>query len=91
MGVAFLVSFINGFDKFMFLMLMSGLMDLVLPLVLMRDIHNYAGLARGFFVAAHLVLNRARIITMTKKSQMVQHYRPDAKSKKYIYNCTKKK
>jgi len=67
MGVAFLVSFITGFCKFTFLMRMFDLMDRVLPLVLMRDIHNYADLARGFFVAAHLVLNRARIITMTRK------------------------
>jgi hypothetical protein len=55
----------------------------------MSDIHEGAGLARGFFDASHLFLNRARIITMTKKSQPIQHYRPDAKSKKYIYNCKK--
>jgi hypothetical protein len=34
---------------------------------LMSDIHDWAGLTLGFFVAAHLVLNRAWIITMTRK------------------------
>jgi hypothetical protein len=33
----------------------------------MSDIHDWAGLALGFFVAAHLFLNRAWIITMTRK------------------------
>ena len=67
MGGAFLVSFITGFFKFTFLMRMFGLVDLVLPLALMSDIHDWAGLALGFFVAAHLFLNRTWIITMTRK------------------------
>jgi hypothetical protein len=33
----------------------------------MSNVHDWSGLALGFFVAAHLVLNRAWIITMTKK------------------------
>jgi hypothetical protein len=41
--------------------------DLVLPLALMSDIHDWAGLALGFFVAAHLFLNGAWILTMTRK------------------------
>jgi hypothetical protein len=67
MGIAFLVSFITGFFKFTYLMRISGLVDLVLPLALMSDIHDWAGLALGFFVAAHLFLNRAWIIAMTRK------------------------
>jgi len=67
MGGAFLVSFITGFFKFTFLMRMFGLVDLVLPLALMSDIHDWAGLALGCFVAAHLFLNRMWIITMTRK------------------------
>ncbi len=67
MGAAFLVSFSTGFFKFTFLMRMFGLVDLVLPLALMSDIHDWAGLALGCFVAAHLFLNRAWIITMTRK------------------------
>jgi hypothetical protein len=49
MGVAFLVSFITGFLKFTFLMLMFGLVDLVHRLALMSDIHDWAGLALSFF------------------------------------------
>ena len=67
MGAAFLFSFITGFFKFTFLMRMFGMVDLVLPLALMSDIHDWAGLALGCFVAAHLFLNRAWIITMTRK------------------------
>ena len=45
----------------------SAYVDLVLPLALMSDIHDWAGLALGFFVAAHLFLNGAWILTMTRK------------------------
>jgi hypothetical protein len=48
-------------------MRMFGLVELVLPLALMSDIHDWAGLALGFFVATHLFLNRAWIISMTRK------------------------
>jgi hypothetical protein len=44
-----------------------GLVDRVHPLALMSDIHDGAGPAPGFLVAAHLLLNRAWIITMTRK------------------------
>jgi len=67
MGGAFLVSFITGFFKFTFLMRMTGLGDLVLPIALMSTIHDWTGLALGCFVAAHLFLNRAWITTMTRK------------------------
>ena len=67
MGIAFLVSFITGLFKFTYLMRISGLVDFVLPLALMSEIHDWAGLALGFFVVTHLFLNRAWIITMTRK------------------------
>jgi hypothetical protein len=67
MGAAFLLCFITGFFKFTFLMRMVGLTNLVLPLARMSDIHDWAGLALGFFVIAHLFVNRAWIITMTRK------------------------
>jgi hypothetical protein len=67
MGVAFLISFITGIFKFTLLTRTFGLQKLVLPLALMSDIHDWAGLSLGFFVAAHLVLNRAWTITMTRK------------------------
>jgi hypothetical protein len=67
MGIFFLVSFITGFFKFTLLMRILGLTDLVLPLALMSDIHDRSGLALGFFVAAHLFINRHWIKTMTSK------------------------
>jgi hypothetical protein len=48
-------------------MRMFGLVALVLPLALMSDTNDWAGFARDFFVSAHLFINRAWIITMTRK------------------------
>ena len=67
MGVSFLVSFITGMFKFTFFVRIFGLTTRVLPIAQMSNIHDWSGLALGFFVAAHLILNRAWIITMTKK------------------------
>jgi len=67
MGIFFLVSFITGFFKFTLLMRIFGLTDVVLPLALMSDIHDWTGLALGFFVAAHLFVNRGWIKTMTRR------------------------
>jgi hypothetical protein len=39
----------------------------VLPLALMSTIHDWAGLGLGLCVAAHLIINRRWIITMTRK------------------------
>ncbi len=69
MGVMFLVSFITGFFKFTLLMRALGLTDLVLPLALMSDIHDWSGLVLGFFVAAHLFVNRGWIRGMTRKDR----------------------
>jgi hypothetical protein len=63
----FLVSFITGFLSSPSSCGCSAYVDLVLPLALMSDIHDWAGLALGFFVAAHLFLNGAWILTMTRK------------------------
>jgi len=67
MGVAFLLCFITGFFKFTVLIRTIGLTNLVLPLALMSDIHDWAGLALGFFVFAHLLVNRTWIMVMTRK------------------------
>ena len=67
MGISFLVSFITGFFKFTFLMRMFGLVDLVLPLALMSDVHDWSGIALGFFVAIHLFFNRSWIVSMTRR------------------------
>ena len=67
MGILFLFSFITGIFKFTLIMRMSGLVDLVLPLALMSNIHDWSGLVLGFFVAAHLFTNRGWIRTMTRR------------------------
>jgi hypothetical protein len=67
MGVMFLVSFITGLFKFTLLMRALGLTDLVLPLALMSDVHDWSGLALGIFVAVHLFVNRRWISEMTRK------------------------
>ena len=67
MGAVFLVSFCTGVLKFTLLMRGLGLTSIVLPLARISDIHDWAGLVLGIFVAIHLFLNRAWILTMTKK------------------------
>ena len=67
MGIAFLFSFVTGFFKFTLLMRIFGLTDIVLPLARMSDIHDWAGIALGILVATHLFLNRAWILSMTRK------------------------
>ena len=67
MGILFLVSFITGLFKFTFLMRSLGLTKIVLPLALMSNIHDWAGLALGLCVATHLIINRRWIATMTGK------------------------
>jgi hypothetical protein len=67
MGVSFLVCFITGMFKFTFFMRLFGLTTLVLPIAQMSNLHDWSGLALGLFVAVHLVLNRAWIMTMTRK------------------------
>jgi hypothetical protein len=67
MGVLFLTSFITGFFKFTLLLRTFGLTDVVLPLAQMSDIHDWSGITLCFFVAVHLFLNRAWILSMTQK------------------------
>jgi cytochrome b subunit of formate dehydrogenase len=67
MGSAFLVCLITGLFKFTLLMRTLGLMEVVLPIALFSVIHDWSGLALGILVAVHLYLNRAWIMTMTKK------------------------
>jgi len=67
MGTAFLVCLITGLFKFTLLVRTLGLTDVVLPIALFSVIHDWSGLALGILVAVHLFLNRAWIITMTKK------------------------
>lgn len=67
MGVVFLFSAVTGLFKFMLLMRVPGISSLVLPMALMSDVHDRAGIALCLLVAAHLFLNRAWILSMTKK------------------------
>jgi hypothetical protein len=65
--VAFLACAITGLFKFTLLMRMLGLTELIFPLALMSDIHDWTGLALVILVAIHLFLNRRWIVSMTKK------------------------
>ncbi len=67
MAVLFVVVFVTGLFKWTLLMRALGLTDLVMPVALMSDIHDWAGLLLGFMVALHLYMNRAWILSTTKK------------------------
>ena len=67
MGIAFLFSAVTGFFKFTLLVRIAGLSDIVLPMALMSDIHDWSGIVLCCLVAAHLFLNRVWIMGMTKK------------------------
>jgi len=67
MGMVFLLSAVTGFFKFTLLVRTFGLSGVVLPIALMSDIHDWAGITLCFLVAVHLFLNRAWIRSMTKK------------------------
>jgi hypothetical protein len=67
MGMIFLISVVTGFFKFTFFIRTFGLADIVLPSAFMSDIHDWAGLTLCILVAVHLFLNRAWILSMTRK------------------------
>ena len=67
MGITFLITLITGLLKWTLLMRTLGLTDLVYPAALMSDIHDWAGFFLGVFVAGHLFINRAWILSTTKK------------------------
>jgi len=67
MGIAFLFCAGTGIIKFLFLMRAAGIPGLVLPMAQLSDIHDRAGIVLAFLVAIHLFLNRAWIVSMTKK------------------------
>ena len=67
MAVLFVVTFVTGLFKWTLLMRTLGLTDLVLPVALMSNIHDWAGFLLGFMVVLHLYVNRVWIISTTKK------------------------
>jgi hypothetical protein len=67
MGITFILCGITGIFKFTFLMRAFGVTDIVLPMALMSDIHDWSGVVLWLLVAVHLFLNRAWIRSMTRK------------------------
>jgi Domain of unknown function (DUF4405) len=67
MGIMFLFTAVTGIVKFMLLMRVPGITDSALPMALMSGIHDRAGIAMSILVAVHLILNRAWILSMTRK------------------------
>jgi hypothetical protein len=67
MGILFLFTAVTGILKFTFLLRVPGITDIVLPMALVSVIHDRAGIAMSILVAVHLLLNRAWILSMTRK------------------------
>ncbi|MGD0534721.1 MAG: DUF4405 domain-containing protein [Methanoregula sp.] len=67
LGITLLVTFVTGLFKWTLLMQTLGLTDLVLPIAVMSVLHDWAGFLLGCFVLVHLYLNRAWILTMTRR------------------------
>ncbi len=67
MGIAFLFSAVTGTIKFLILMRVAGFSEIILPVALMSEVHDRAGIALSILVLVHLVLNRAWILSMTRK------------------------
>ena len=67
MGIAFLFSAVTGTIKFMVLMRVAGFSAIVLPVAQMSEVHDRAGIILSILVLVHLVLNRAWILSMTRK------------------------
>jgi hypothetical protein len=67
MGIAFLFSAVTGTIKFMVLARIAGFSEIILPFALISEVHDRAGIALSILVLVHLVLNRAWILSMTRK------------------------
>jgi hypothetical protein len=67
MGIAFLFCAVTGIIKLMVLWRIAGFSEIVLPVALISDMHDRSGAALSVLVLVHLVLNRAWILSMTRK------------------------
>jgi Domain of unknown function (DUF4405) len=67
MGIAFLFCAVTGIIKFMVLARLAGFSEIVLPVALVSEVHDRAGIALSILVLVHLILNRAWILSMTRK------------------------
>ena len=59
MGIVSLSCFLTGFFTFTILTRAFGLADIILPLTLMSDIHDWSGITLCLLILVHLVLNCA--------------------------------
>lgn len=67
MGIVFISCFLTGFFNFTILTRAFGLTEIILPLALMSDIHDWSGITLCLLVLVHLILNRSWILSMTRK------------------------
>jgi len=67
LGITFTVSLITGLTKLTVLMRVTGMGQVILPMALISDIHDSAGVLLGLLVVIHLYLNRGWIVTTTKR------------------------
>jgi hypothetical protein len=67
MGIAFLFCAVTGIIKFMVLARLAGFSEIILPVALISEVHDRAGIALSILVLVHLILNRAWILSMTRK------------------------
>ena len=67
LGIVFLFSAVTGILKFAVLLQVPVMSSVVLPMALVSDIHDRAGVFLVILVAIHLALNRGWILSMTRK------------------------
>jgi hypothetical protein len=67
LGIAFMFNAVTGIVKLMVLWRIAGFSEIVLPVALISEVHDRSGVALSILVLVHLVLNRAWILSMTKK------------------------
>jgi hypothetical protein len=67
LGIAFLFCAVTGIIKLMVLLRIAGFSEIVLPVAMISEVHDRSGAALGMLVLVHLVLNRAWILSMTRK------------------------
>ena len=67
MGIAFLFCAVTGVVKLMVLWRLAGFSEIILPVAQISDIHDRSGVALTVLVLVHLILNRAWILSMTRK------------------------
>jgi hypothetical protein len=67
LGLVFLFSAVTGILKLSVLWQVPGISTAVLPMALVGDIHDRAGIFLVILVGVHLALNRGWILSMTKK------------------------